>query len=487
VVPSAAYVQPAPRWWERWLKPAFAVFLVGYFLYFNRDSLHVAFAPDDMMNIYEYWRHGPFRLLYSQFLLWHEFYRPMGGVFYLPLFSIFGFNPLPFHVVALALLLANAGLVYRLGRLLGCGRLAAWCAAIVVAYHAGLDNLYYSTAFIYDVLCSVFFLAALVVYVRPRSADRAPGKWELVAFFACYVCALNSKEMAITLPLVVLAYEWLYHRPAIGSRDDVRRWLRGPGRIAVIAGIIALPYLYGRVLGLGGIVHNSGYHLQISFDRVLQFHEDAIRDLFLLPQNIGWKTVISLWAAITYLAWRRDQPILRWCWIVIVLTPVPVEFLEGRRAAVLAIPLAGWALFAAVLVTQAAYALSDFLGGEPGFRIIGRQFRVTLILAYVLFLWSAQNQWAKDLRSRQQTGDLTTHIIDQFRQLNPRLRPHSASVFLNDPFEGWDMYFIAQLWFRDRTLEFRLQSKTPEPLNRFDYVFDYRDGKLVQLEHVKSE
>jgi hypothetical protein len=49
------------------------------------------------------------------------------------------------------------------------------------------------------------------------------------------------------------------------------------------------------------------------------------------------------------------------------------------------------------------------------------------------------------------------------------------------------MYFIAELSFRDRTLDVRLQSKTPEPLGRFDYVLDYKGGKLVQLEHVKKE
>jgi hypothetical protein len=473
-----------PRRWERWRELAFAGLLVGYFLYFNRDTLRVPFAPDDMMNMYGYWRYGTFRLLYSQFLLWHEFYRPMGGLFYYPLFSFFGFNPVPYHAVTLALLLANTGLMYRLGRLLGCGRLAAWGAAIIVAYHAGLANLYDNIPFIYDVLCSVFFLAALVCYTGPRSAGRAPRGWERAGFYVCYVCALNSKEMAVTLPAVVLAYEWFYHRPAIGSLKDLKEWLRGRARMALIGGLIALPYLYSRVLGL---THNNGYHPRFSLAQALAFQEAAIRDLFLLSQDVGWITVISLWAAITYLAWRRKRPLLRWCWIVMVVTPLPVEFLEGRHAAVLAIPLAGWALFTSVLVTQAAEAFSGFLGGEPGFRLIQRDLRMAVILGYLLFVWAAQNQWAQSFRKPGDVGPMTAHIISEFRRLNPHLPSHSLVALLHDPFEDWDMYFIAQLWFRDRTLEFRLQNKTPEPLDRFDYVFDYRDGKLVQLPHVKTE
>jgi hypothetical protein len=486
VAPSAAPASAA----SRSPKLAFAGALLAYFLYFNWQHLYVDFAPDDMMNIYEYWRHGPWRLLYSQFFLWHDFYRPMGGVFYLPLFTIFGFDPLPYHAVALAFLLGASALIYRLGRLLGAGPLAAWCAAVVVAYHGGLANLYFNIAFIYDVLCLFFFLAAMVLYVAPREADRAPRAWEQIAFYACYLCALNSKEMAITLPVVLLAYEWFYHRPAIHSRHDLRLWLGGPARTTIVAGMIALVYLYGRVLGPGSISQTNGYSLHFSFDRLLTFQQGAIHALLLLQQDVGWNTVLSLWAVVTYLAWRRDRPLLRWCWVVMVVTPVPVEFLEGRGAAVLAVPLIGWALFAACVLTQAIFALSDFLGGEPVFRRIGRPLRLAVLFAYLLFVWIAQNRWARDFGwsgSMREVGGVTPHVIDEFRRLNPHMRPHSSAIFLHDPFEAWDMYFIAELWFRDKTLDFRLQSKTADPPDRFDYVFDWRDGRLVQLEHVKSQ
>jgi hypothetical protein len=489
VVPKTAYVEPAARRRELWRKLPFAAFLLGYFFYFNWGALRVAFAPDDMMNMYEYWRHGPWRVAYSQFFLWHDFYRPMGGVFYLPLFALFRFNPVPYHAVFLALLLANVGLVYRVGRLLGAGALAAWGAALLVAFHAGLGVLYYNTAYIYDVMCSVFFLGALAAYIVPRSEGRMPRGRELAAFYICYLCALNSKEMAVTLPVVILAYEWLYHPPAIASREDLRSWLRSGARVAVVAGIIALPYLYGRVLGLAGMVNKHGYHPTFSLERVLIFQQDAIRDLFLLPLDVGWKTVVSVWAVITYLAWRRKQPLLRWCWVVMVVTPLPVEFLEGRRAAVLAIPYVGWVLFVSVLVTQSVGALAEFLSGEPGFRLIGRPVRVALMLGYLLFLWVSQNLWALGIggaKSMQEMGELTAHVIGEFQRLNPHPPPHSAVAFVHDPFDGWDMYFIAELWFRDQTLDVRLQNKTPEPLGRFDYVFDYKDGRLVQAEHKKE-
>ena len=125
-------------------------------LLFQLGRGRAPFGADDMMNIAAHWRPNPWRLLYSPFLLWHDFYRPLGGLFYVPIFWKFGLNPWPFHAALLALLLINAALLYRLARLLGATELAAWLAALIAAYHAGLVNLYWDTAHVYDALCAVF-------------------------------------------------------------------------------------------------------------------------------------------------------------------------------------------------------------------------------------------------------------------------------------------------------------------------------------------
>ena len=87
--------------------------VLSWFVYFTHDTLAVHFAPDDMMNLAGYWRTKPAQLVTSHVLLWRDFYRPMGAVFYLPLFHAFGFNPAPYHAAILAILLANVYLVWR--------------------------------------------------------------------------------------------------------------------------------------------------------------------------------------------------------------------------------------------------------------------------------------------------------------------------------------------------------------------------------------
>jgi hypothetical protein len=57
-------------------------------------------------------------------------------------------------------------------------------------------------------------------------------------------------------------------------------------------------------------------------------------------------------------------------------------------------------------------------------------------------------------------------------------------VFLNDPFTEWDILFIADLWFRDRSVTVHLQRLTPLPpaaLAGVAALFDYRDGQLIRL------
>jgi len=49
---------------------------------------------------------------------WRGFFRPMGGLFLVPIFLAFDLNPVPYHAVMLLLLLAAAYLMYRFARVL---------------------------------------------------------------------------------------------------------------------------------------------------------------------------------------------------------------------------------------------------------------------------------------------------------------------------------------------------------------------------------
>jgi hypothetical protein len=479
-------------------KLAFAALVLAYFLYFNWGALKVRFAPDDMMNLSSYWRLEPWRMLLHEFMIWGGYFRPMAAFFYLPIFYAFQLNPVPYHAAMLAVMLANVYLVYRFARLLGCQRAVAGVAALMTAYHPGARDLYYNTAFIYDVLCMFFYLAAFDYYLRIRPPQRkAPplltGR-QTAVFLALYVCALNSKEMAVSLPVMLLVCEWIYHRPKWLYRDpdrlsvrDLAQWLAGPGRIALAAAAVNLVYIYGKVLGPEAMTKMSGYRPVFSMARFLDYQQREKAVFLLHWPYTGWMALALFWVVLLYLAVRRPRRELVFSLLFLAVTPLPIEFLEGRGGGCLAVPLAAWTIFAATVLVDVARAIAGFLAGEPGLRRIGRErLAIATIAAGVLLL-------AYRLRSYQRSevrpamgalGGLTADVIRQFNMLHPHVRPHSEVVFLNDPFEDWDMAFIGELYFRDRSLHFVLQRKTPltpDELARADYQFDYRDGKLVQV------
>jgi hypothetical protein len=470
--------------------------LGAWFLFFSRDVLGVHFAPDDMMNADNfYWTPGLGRLVYSQFLIWRGYYRPMGGLFYLPILSVWGLNPVPYHVALSVVLAIGACLVYRLARLLGAGGWAGLLAALVACYHAGLGNLYYNTAFVYDALCGCFFLAALAYYCGIRSRGRRLTPGQTVIFAVLVLCALNSKEMALTLPAILLGYEWIYHGPLVGHASACPRraqlarcaaWARGPGFPILIAAVLTLLDLYGKIFGHDALTGMEGYRPVFTWGRFVAYQKTFLGDAaFWRPGGLG---LAVFWAVLSYLAWRPGaRPILRFSWTLLVLTPLPIAFLPGKSQACLYIPMLGLALFAAVVCAGLADSLAGRLTGEPIFRHFRKPALTAGLIALAVFGWGRENLHRQQLLVKPVMASLgaeTWQVIQQFRALHPHVGPHSHVVFLNDPFAEWDMLFIADLWFRDRSVTVYLQRLNPVPQRDLDAaqaVFDYRDGKLLRL------
>lgn len=465
----------------RWRKFALAASLATYFTWFTWDGLKAHFAVDEPMNMYFYWHPAPLEFWLSHLTVWRGVYRPMGGVFYLPLLYVFGWNPVPYHAALLAVLLAAAFLVYRFARLLGCAELEAALAALAVCYHAGLSLLYYDTAFVYDALCGFFYLAALVFYARIRSRGGVLNSRQAAVFLGLYLCALNSKEMAVTLPVMLLIYEWLYHKAP--------RWafLRGPGRVILCSIALTAAYVYGRVLAPNALAASPGYRLVFSRARLVDFQKRAFDDLFLSWNYFDWHTVLLFWAIITWLAWRRNRPALRFCWFFILLAPLPIEFLPGRGGACLYVPLFGWAVFAAIVFRDVVEAAAAFGAREPLVGRLGRPGVFALLISTGVFLWARDNRRLEDSFVKPaipQLGQTTWEVMQQLQALNPRVEPGSRVVFLDDPFGTFDMAFLAELWFRDRSVSVRLNRREPIPPGEIaaaNHVFTFEKRKLVQI------
>jgi hypothetical protein len=237
----------------------------------------------------------------------------------------------------------------------------------------------------------------------------------------------------------------------------------------------------------GGLVHDIGYRPVFTWAQWVDFQGRSLGDLLIQPHPVGLGGVAAFWALLAYLAWRKPRPVLQFCWWFLVIAPVPIEFLRGRAGACLAIPFVGLAIFAAVVSVDVSHALAGFLSRERAFSLLGRRNLFTTVVVAGASLWTWYNY---DLQQRYvkssmaQLGRPTWDAIQQLRALHPKVSPHASVVFLNDPFPGFDMEFITELCLRDRTVIVRLPGKipvTPEDLARAERIFDFREGKLVQL------
>src|SRR5215467_7785579 len=176
--------------------------LLVYFLHFGLPALGGGFGEDEMMNLYLYWSTGTMKSIQANLCFWSRFPRPAGALYYLPLYHFFLLDPLPYRIVQISILAATIPIFFCLARLLSGSHAVAF--------------LVFSGSFIYDVLCGFFYFAALTYYVSIREKGMTLSPGQLAIFLALYICALNWKEMAVSLPVIVLIYEALKY-PWLGD------------------------------------------------------------------------------------------------------------------------------------------------------------------------------------------------------------------------------------------------------------------------------
>src|SRR5205085_3684793 len=91
-------------------------------------------------------------------------------------YSLFGLHPFWWHLVALATQAAAAVLVWMLARRLTGDDLTAGVAALIFALHPIHVEVAAWISGVTESLMAVFFIAALLCYLRRRDATEARGK-----------------------------------------------------------------------------------------------------------------------------------------------------------------------------------------------------------------------------------------------------------------------------------------------------------------------
>jgi len=145
--------------------------------------------------------------------LWHNF---------------FGLSPLPHHALNIALHAANAVLVLLLAGALGAGRPGALGAALLFATHPLHVEVVAWTAQLKTLLSTLFFLAALLAYVRRLEG---PARGFPTAALVLASCSLLAKPAAVPIPIVLLLIDHHRGRPI----DRRALWEKAPFALLALA------------------------------------------------------------------------------------------------------------------------------------------------------------------------------------------------------------------------------------------------------------
>lgn len=189
-----------------WTLPACFLAASVLFFFANRGAYKAYFADDDLDNLG--WPTFVGNDVYLKGLATLRFdpnnFRPIGDLYYRYAYRAFHLRFPPYVVVLQIIHGLNVVLLFLILRRLGSSALVAGAGALFYSFHAATLETYWKPMYVFDLLCATFCLLALALYIR--------GRW-ILAFIAFWL-ALKSKELALMLPVVLVAYEWL-----LGKRE----------------------------------------------------------------------------------------------------------------------------------------------------------------------------------------------------------------------------------------------------------------------------
>src|SRR3990170_4464809 len=186
------------------------------FIYLN--SLSNQFVYDDEFTIVtnyfvKTWNNFPLLFNSDYFKLSGELsYRPVVTLSYFIDYTLWKLNPFGFHLTNTLLHTLNSVLLFfLLKRIFNC-QTTSFAATLIFLCHPVLSEAVNAISYREDLLAATFFIAAFLLYMKTSKEERSFSP----AYFAsvgCYLLGVFSKEMAITLPLLIFLHDVIFRKP----------------------------------------------------------------------------------------------------------------------------------------------------------------------------------------------------------------------------------------------------------------------------------
>lgn len=202
------------------LRYAALIAAVVFVVYSN--SLKNDFVYDDSSNIVENefirsLKNLPRIFSSDYFVLAQEkTYRPVVTASYFLDHRLFGLKPAGWRATNVLFHALNGILLYAFGLCMGLGEAPALVAALFFCLHPVQAEVINVISFREDPVSFSFFLMAILLYLKSTRGERA-GKATYLLSIIIYFFAVFSKEMALTLPFVLMAYDYYFRNRGKGG------------------------------------------------------------------------------------------------------------------------------------------------------------------------------------------------------------------------------------------------------------------------------
>ena len=404
-------------------------------------------------------------------------WRPLPGLLYLASYEFAGMNPLPVHIITLALHVGAAALIYWvIWRTTG--RAWAACVGALVfglnpAYVGALSQVTTAT----QEMAGFFLIATLAAVVEcARANDRRRAAIWLVGAFILYLLVIGSHEgMAIMFPVFGLAF--LTFDPNPGGRllrSTVRTVPFAAAGLTTAATFVACGCNEGTsVWGTADVWNQT-----LIYTGRLIYPVGLEPPQYVNTAHVAGASALALIAIVTCVFGPKIARI-GVLWIILALVPhVFIQYATASRY--LYIPSIGFAL----LFSRAAIMLA-----APLARISPRLAVALAPLLALLLGWYAYQTVQQDQPFAAATGDWQRFHRDVTRVF-PTVPAHTRVVIIGGPFQLYDFQiailpaFAQATWGPDVTLTDVEPGSLPARIalvSGSPYLAEYRDGTLVRL------
>lgn len=281
------------------------VFFTALAVYFN--TLPNGFVIDDLHQVVENdWikdvRHIP--EIFSTDVWNYEgrdsnYYRPLMYVIYMIGYHIFGLKPWGFHLINILFHAGVSILVFVITfRLLGESRagdpdririFSSFAAAVLFATHPIHTEAVTWVAGVADLSFTFFYLLSLYLYIRSTEEVDSVVKSAYLFSVVSFLLATLCKEPAITLPIILIGYDYAFRKETIRAIGSLKRY----SPYMITAGL----YVLIRSYALGGFA-------PVKTGTDLSPHEYLANSLLLFSQYIG-----KLLLPVNLNVWHIFQPV----------------------------------------------------------------------------------------------------------------------------------------------------------------------------------